>query len=236
MAHDSISKALRGLALSMSMYRCIHRIQRDQPYRTDNYCVHGLWAVDYHDIIDFMGNYSLNGLRLPFSVDLVLSNPAPVSINFYQMNADLKGLSSLEVMDKIIEACADKGIVVMLDMHSLESGGYMQDGLWYDSKYPQDTTLKAWNMMVERYKDQWNVVAADVFNEPFDGTWGQGDTSTDFNTWCETVGNDMHSNGVSWLIMCEGVANNPPCTDACFWGIRVFYNLYHLRLYTNVSI
>ena len=106
----------------------------------------------------------------------------------------------------------------MLDMHSLEADGYMQDGLWYDSKYPQETTLKAWNMMVERYKDSWNVVAADVFNEPFDATWGTGDTSTDFNTWCETVGNDMHTNGVDWLIMCEGVATSPPCTDACFWG------------------
>eukprot|EP01083_Nonionella_stella_P000418 1201_1 len=142
----------------------------------------------------------------------------PVSIQYYQMNQDLVNKTSMQVMDKIIEACADAGIIVMLDMHSLEPGGYMEDGLWYDSKYPQDTTLKAWNMMVDRYKNQWNVVAADIFNEPFDGTWGTNAPSTDFNTWCETVGNDMHTNGVDWLIMCEGVAISPPCTDACFWG------------------
>eukprot|EP00486_Rosalina_sp_Unknown_P005941 CAMPEP_0201564330 /NCGR_PEP_ID=MMETSP0190_2-20130828/2547_1 /ASSEMBLY_ACC=CAM_ASM_000263 /TAXON_ID=37353 /ORGANISM="Rosalina sp." /LENGTH=389 /DNA_ID=CAMNT_0047980365 /DNA_START=40 /DNA_END=1209 /DNA_ORIENTATION=+ len=187
-------------------------------FETDNYCVHGLWAVDYHSIVDFMANYSFNGVRIPFSVYLVLNDPAPVSISYYQMNQDLQNLTSLQVLDVLIKAFGDAGIVVMLDMHSLEPGGYMEDGLWYDSKYPQATTLKAWNMMVERYKDQWNVVAADVFNEPFDATWGTGDASTDFNTWCETVGNDMHSNGVDWLIMCEGVATSPPCTDACFWG------------------
>ena len=49
----------------------------------------------------------------------------------------------------------------------------------------------------------------------FDATWGTGDSSTDFNTWCETVGNDMHSNGVDWLIVCEGVADSPACTDNC---------------------
>eukprot|EP00483_Globobulimina_turgida_P008823 UN08841 len=134
-------------------------------FETSNNCVHGLWAVDYHSIIDFMSNYSFNGLRLPFSAYLVLNDPMPVSINYYQMNEDLVNLSSMKVMDKIIEACAQAGIIVMLDMHSLEADGYLQDGLWYDSKYPQDTTLKAWNMMVDRYKNQWNVVAADIFNE-----------------------------------------------------------------------
>ena len=135
--------------------------------RTSNYVVHGLWSVDYHSIVDFMANYSFNGLRLPFSAYLVLNDPDPTSINFYEMNEDLQNLSSLQVMDKIIDAFADSGIVVMLDMHSLEPDGYMEDGLWYDSSYSNTTNLKAWNMLVDRYKDQWNVIAADVFNEPY---------------------------------------------------------------------
>ena len=39
-----------------------------------------------------------------------------------------------------------------------------------------------------------------------------------FNTWCETMGNFANSLGADWLIFCEGVAQSPPCTDACFWG------------------
>ena len=38
-------------------------------------------------------------------------------------------------MDVLIQGAADRGILVMLDMHSLEADGYMQDGLWYDSSY-----------------------------------------------------------------------------------------------------
>ena len=179
--------------------------------------VHGLWAQNYKSLIDFCANYSFNGMRLPFSAFLALNNPMPQTID-YDLNPGLVNLTSLQVMDKIIEYCAKDGILIMLDMHSLEPGGYMQDGLWYDNSYPPSTTLKAWNIMINRYKNQWNVIAMDVFNEPFSATWGTGDESTDFNTWCETVGNNVHSNDVTWLIMCEGVANSPPCSDACFWG------------------
>jgi len=187
-------------------------------FETANYCVHGLWAVDYHSLIDFMKDNGFNGLRLPFSVELANSDKEPASINFYKMNEDLKGLSSLNVMDKIISACADAGILVMLDMHSLEPDGYLADGLWYDSKYSADDNLKAWRTMADRYKGQWNVVAADIFNEPFDGTWGTGDTQTDFNRWCQIAGNALHEAGTNWLAVCQGVANSPSCSDACFWG------------------
>ena len=35
---------------------------------------------------------------------------------------------------------------------------------------------------------------------------------------CQTIGNLAHSNGADWLVFCEGVANSPSCSDACFWG------------------
>lgn len=76
-----------------------------------------------------MANYSFNGLRLPFCVDGVINDPMPVSVSTNGINEDLAGLTSMQVMDKIIAACADAGILVMLDMHSLEPNGYMQDGM-----------------------------------------------------------------------------------------------------------
>jgi endoglucanase len=53
-----------------------------------------------------------------------MNNPAPTSINYgfcsndVNCNLDLKGLKSLEVLDKIINYMGTKGIVVMLDLHS----------------------------------------------------------------------------------------------------------------------
>ena len=77
-----------------------------------------------------MANYSFNGLRLPFCVDGVINDPMPVSVSTNNgINQDLINKTSMEVMDKVIEYCAEVGIVVMLDMHSLEANGYMQDGM-----------------------------------------------------------------------------------------------------------
>ena len=75
--------------------------------------------IDYHTLIDFMKNYSFNAIRIPFSCEGVIDNPIPNSINFYQMNQDLQNLTSLQVLDKMITALGDAGILVLLDMHSL---------------------------------------------------------------------------------------------------------------------
>ncbi len=67
-------------------------------------------------------------MRLPFSVELIQNpNAQPGSINYYA-NPSLQGLSSIQVMDKLIEEAGNRGILIMLDMHSLEADGYMQVG------------------------------------------------------------------------------------------------------------
>ena len=77
-----------------------------------------------------MANYSFNGMRLPFCVDNVINNPMPQSISTNNgMNTDLINKTSLQVMDKIIQYSAQVGIVIMLDMHSLEPGQYMSNGI-----------------------------------------------------------------------------------------------------------
>lgn len=63
--------------------------------------VHGLWAVDYKFIVNFLANNKFNAVRLPFSLDMVMNNPIPTSITFgycsndQNCNLDLKGLRSL---------------------------------------------------------------------------------------------------------------------------------------------
>ena len=86
--------------------------------------VHGLWAVDYKSIVNFLADNDFNAIRLPFSLDLVLNNPVPTSISYYcknnpGCNSDLKNLNSLEVLDKVINYMGTKGIVVLLDLHNL---------------------------------------------------------------------------------------------------------------------
>jgi hypothetical protein len=56
-------------------------------------------------------------VQLPFHLALAINDATPGSID-YSANSDLQGLTSLQVMDKIIQAAADRGILIILDLHS----------------------------------------------------------------------------------------------------------------------
>jgi endoglucanase len=185
--------------------------------------VHGLWAVDYKFIVDFLASNRFNAVRLPFSLDLVTNNPTPTSINFgscsndHNCNLDLKGLKSLEVLDKIINYMGTKGIAVMLDLHSFEPDAFGSNGLWYDSSHSEAAVIQGWRKLADRYRNTWNVFAIDVKNEPFQSTWNSGDLKTDFNKAAERIG-DAIVNDTNWLVFVEGTANSPSCSDGCFYG------------------
>ena len=93
-----------------------------------------------YEIHDY--NITLILIKVPFYLDLVLKDAKPDSINFYNMNTDLQkyypnifyskltfnSLTSLQVLDKVIEAAADLGLLIMLDLHSFQAGTFMQVG------------------------------------------------------------------------------------------------------------
>lgn len=185
--------------------------------------VHGLWAEDYKFFVNFLALNKFNAVRLPFSLDMVMNNPVPTSIKFgycskdNNCNNDLKGLRSLEVMDKIINYMGTKGIVVLLDLHSFEPDAFSSNGLWYDSSHPESVVIQGWRKLADRYRNTWNVFAIDVKNEPFQGTWNTGNQNTDFNKAAERIGNAV-VNDTNWLVFVEGTASSPPCADGCFYG------------------
>jgi len=191
-------------------------------FETDLNVFHGLWARDYYDLFKFIQSQKFNAMRIPFNLDMVLTDPAPSSISYgycstnISCNTDLKGLSSLQVLDKM--TAGGYGIQVMLDMHSFEPDGYMQNGLWYDDTHPESAVLKGWDILIARYKDYKNVFAIDLKNEPFATTWHTGDNSTDWDAAVVRIGNHILSQGVSWLIFFEGTCKSPACAQACFWG------------------
>jgi len=154
---------------------------------------------------------------------MVLNDPMPSSISYgycsnnISCNLDLKGLTSLQVLDKIIIAAGQRGIAIMLDMHSFEPDAFEENGLWYDSTHPESMVLQGWDKLIGRYKNQSNVIAADIKNEPFATTWNVGDNSTDWDKAVNRIGNHILGS-IDWLIFAEGTASSPPCTDACFWG------------------
>jgi endoglucanase len=185
---------------------------------------HGLWANDYNWYLDFLAENNFNAIRIPFSLDTVINDPMPQSISYgyCQYNAtcnlDLKGLSSLQVLDRMVAAAALRNIVVMFDMHSFEPDAYANNGLWYDATHPESLVLQGWDKLLRRYADAPNIIGADLKNEPFQGTWNTGNPSTDWDKAAARIGNHIIASTPSWLIFVEGTANSPPCNVGCFYG------------------
>ncbi|MDH6435291.1 endoglucanase [Streptomyces sp. SAI-144] len=174
-------------------------------FETANYAVHGLWSRDYKSMIDQMKSLGYNTLRIPYSDDIFKPGTVPNSIDFSSgKNADLQGLNSLGVLDKIVSYAGQDGLKVILDRHRPDSGG--QSALWYTSAVPESTWIANLKALATRYKGQDTVVGIDLHNEPHDpACWGCGDTATDWRLAAQRAGNAVLGVNPDLLIFVEGV-------------------------------
>eukprot|EP00727_Mastigamoeba_balamuthi_P014627 m51a1_g9790 putative cellulase (472) ;mRNA; r:1749423-1751101 len=189
-------------------------------FETTNNVFHGLWANDYKAVLDIVKNNGFNALRVPFWLGLALNDANPNSVTTYGMNEDLVGKTSLQILDIIVKAAAERGILIMLDLHSFEQGTFAGDGKWYDDKHPESTVLAMWDKLVARYKDQWNVFAFDLKNEPHQCTWATGNAATDWDSAIVRIGEHIFKQpgGSRFLVFGEGIGHTDKCGPACFWG------------------
>ncbi|MFE3858762.1 cellulase family glycosylhydrolase [Streptomyces griseorubiginosus] len=174
-------------------------------FETSNHVVHGLWSRDYKSMIDQMKSLGYNTIRIPFSDDIFKAGTVPNSIDFSSgKNADLQGLSSLGVLDRIVSYAGQDGLKVILDRHRPDSGG--QSALWYTAAVPESTWIANLKALATRYKGQDTVVGIDLHNEPHDpACWGCGDTATDWRLAAQRAGNAVLGVNPDLLIFVEGV-------------------------------
>src|SRR5487761_670978 len=203
-------------------------------FETPDEIAHGLWAQDYHAIIDDIKNLGYNTIRIPFSNQMVETPIVPQNLSFYNtgpINTDLKGLNSLQILDKIIAYAGQDGLKVILDDHRSEAGeSAEQNGLWYTSAYPAAAWVNDWATLAKRYAGNPAVVGFDLRNEPHTpagdtyaqgATWGTGDTTTDVRLAYEQAGNAILAANPGALIFCEGIGENPTSSggiNSTWWG------------------
>ncbi|EGG43806.1 cellulase [Streptomyces griseoaurantiacus M045] len=173
-------------------------------FETTNLVVHGLWSRDYKSMIDQMKSLGYNTLRIPYSDDIFKSGATPLSIDFEGKNTDLRGLNSLQVLDKIVAYAGQDGLKVILDRHRPDSAG--QSALWYTSSVPESTWIADLKSIASRYAGQDTVIGIDLHNEPHDpACWGCGDQATDWRLAAERAGNAVLSVNPDLLVFVEGV-------------------------------
>ena len=204
-------------------------------FETPDEIAHGLWAQDYHTIINDIKNLGYNTIRIPFSNQMVEDPIVPQNLSFYNgtgpINTDLKGLNSLQILDKIIAYAGQAGLKVILDDHRSEAGESAEaNGLWYTSTYTSQDWVNDWVTLAKRYAGNPTVVGFDLRNEPHTpagdsyaqgATWGTGDPGTDVRLAYEQAGNAILAADPGALIFCEGVSENPDSSggfDSTWWG------------------
>ena len=183
-------------------------------FETANYSPHGLWSRDYKSMIDQMKSLGYNTIRLPYSDDIFKPGISPTSLNFSNgLNADLQGLNSLGVMDRIVDYAGTTGLKVILDRHRPDSSG--QSALWYTAAVPETTWITNLTALATRYTGKSAVIGIDLHNEPHDpACWGCGDTTVDWRLAAERAGNAVLAANPQLLIFVEG---NQTFNGSSYW-------------------
>jgi len=204
-------------------------------FETTDEVAHGLWSRDYHAIINDIKNLDYNTVRIPFSNQMVEHPIVPAGVSYYgskgRINTGLKGLNSLQILDKIIAYAGRAGLKVILDDHRSEAGNSAEaNGLWYTSTYTSQDWANDWVTIAKRYAGNSTVIGFDLRNEPHTpagesysqgATWGTGDPSTDIRLAYERAGNAILTVDPHALIFCEGTSENPKPSggyDSTWWG------------------
>ena len=169
----------------------------------------GLWKRDYKDMLGQIKSLGYNVIRLPYSVQsLRASNVMGIDYSIGS-NKDLQGKSPLEVMDAVVQEADRQGLLILLDSHRLNDQRIPE--LWYGDGFTEADWIDTWKLLATRYKNQANVIGADLKNEPHgQASWGTNDQATDWRLAAERAGNAILNVNPNWLIVVEGVERNVP--------------------------
>jgi endoglucanase len=176
---------------------------------TETHAPHGLWKRDYREMLSQIKDLGYNTIRLPYSVEAMRSTVANAIDYTIGNNNELEGKTPLEIMDAVIQEADRKGLWIILDSHRLNDKRIPE--LWYGDGFTEADWIDTWKMLAQRYKNQTNVIGADLKNEPHGkASWGTNNLATDWRLAAERAGNAIHSINPNWLIIVEGVERNVP--------------------------
>jgi aryl-phospho-beta-D-glucosidase BglC (GH1 family) len=113
--------------------------------------------------IKFLKQAGFNSVRVPFNYRLFVAE------------GDTQRLDGVgyELLDRVVGWCKREGLYVVLDMHAAPGGqtGDNIDDSWaypflFESPESQELTVKIWQKIAARYKNEPAVLGYDLLNEP----------------------------------------------------------------------
>ncbi len=162
----------------------------------------GLDRRNYAAVLLDVKALGYNVVRIPFDSVSIQPGYVPSGISF-QANPELRGLSALEILDRIIAECHAIGLKVILDHHRISP--WSAPPLWFDGSYSEDQWVADWQRLARRYAGNDTVIGFDLQNEPYGATWGNGDPKTDWRRAAARAGNAILAVNPYTLIFVEGI-------------------------------
>ncbi len=194
-------------------------------FETVNGVPGGLKERDYKEVLENIQNSGFNVVRLPLSNEMVESPRVPTDIGYLgqkgPINQDLKDLTSMEILDKVVSYSQAIGLKLILDNHRSDAGGGPQEnGLWFTPEYPESSWLKDWVGLARRYANTPSVIGFDLRNEPH-GANGSGACwdcggPRDWHLAAQRAGNAIQRENGGLLIIVEGTDEYRG--DRYWWG------------------
>lgn len=185
----------------------------------------GLEIRDYREILNTIKQNGYNTVRIPFSNEIVENPAIPGHICFSNfsgpINADLRDLTSLQILDRLVAYSGEIGLKVILDNHRSEAGSSAQEsGLWYTPQFPESAWIEDWTVLARRYRNTSTVIGADLRNEPHNADkggacWDCGGPH-DWHLAAQRAGDAILAGNPHLLIFVEGVDSY--AGDTYWWG------------------
>ncbi len=191
---------------------------------------HGLWSANLHTMMQEIADRGINVIRVPISTQLLYEWKNGIfltpNVNTW-VNKDLEGLNSLQIFDKVLQVADEKGIKILLDVHSAkaDNSGHVYP-LWYDETFTEAIFYETWEWVTERYKNNDTLIAFDLENEPHGKAHAQSDAarwdnSSHANNWkrvAQEASRRILAINPNVLILIEGVEVFPK--DGVNWDSK----------------
>lgn len=194
-------------------------------FETDKAVANGLYAQDYRTVLQTVRTQGFNTVRIPLSSQMIETPGTNLNIAYRSggvpINADLRGLNSLQVLDRIVAYAGSIGLKIILDHHRSEAGNSAEaNGLWYTAAYPESAWIADWVALARRYAGNATVIGFDLHNEPHQvagrgACWDCGGAN-DWHRAAERAGNAVLAANPKLLLFVEGT--DVYAGDSYWWG------------------
>eukprot|EP00276_Gloeochaete_wittrockiana_P000883 CAMPEP_0184676608 /NCGR_PEP_ID=MMETSP0308-20130426/88440_1 /TAXON_ID=38269 /ORGANISM="Gloeochaete witrockiana, Strain SAG 46.84" /LENGTH=191 /DNA_ID=CAMNT_0027124449 /DNA_START=529 /DNA_END=1101 /DNA_ORIENTATION=+ len=114
-------------------------------------------------------------------------------------------LTAIQVIDLLIDKLAQRNMLVTIHDHR-------KGPTWVDSTYSDAMVMQSWLNFARRYDSKWNVIGAELKNEPYGVNWGSGNAGTDWKMYCERTSNAILAIAPRMLMFIQGTG------ESGWWG------------------